>query len=166
MAAGPVAAVVAECDRLRQCNIQTKGPGGGRGDLGDFERVGEPGPLMVVREDEDLGLPGEPPERRGVKDPVPVPLEACPPGVGLLRAGAVTGSERAGCAGSQCCRLEVLPLGTRQDGDFGAEAGMRVGVGNDQAGCRRMAGHGRCPPPAAFRRVFRCHFETQPTSGL
>ena len=53
--------------------------------LGHLEGVGQSGALMVRREDEDLRLAGQPAERGRVKDPIPVALEACPPGIGVLR---------------------------------------------------------------------------------
>ena len=49
--------------------------------------MGEPGALVVAGEHEDLGLAGQPPEGARVQDPVPVPLEARPQGVGLFGSG-------------------------------------------------------------------------------
>ena len=59
-------------------------PGDAGGHLGHLEGVGEPGPLMVGGEDEDLGLARQAPEGGGVQDAVAVALEAGPPRVGLL----------------------------------------------------------------------------------
>ena len=63
MAARAVAAVVPEGDGLGQGHVQPAGPGDPGGHLGDLECVGQPGPLVVVGEDEDLGLAGQAPER-------------------------------------------------------------------------------------------------------
>ena len=71
------------------------------GDLGDLEGVGEPGALVVVGEDEHLGLAGQAAERAGVQDAVAVALEAGAPRVGLppstaALAGAVGRGWRRG----------------------------------------------------------------------
>ena len=60
------------------------------GHLGDLERVGEPGALVVVGEDEHLGLAGQAAERGGVQDAVAVALEA-----GAQRIGLLLGRARA-----------------------------------------------------------------------
>ena len=59
-----VPAVVTERDRLGERDVEPQRPRDPGGDLGDLERVGEPGALVVLREDEHLRLAGEPPERR------------------------------------------------------------------------------------------------------
>ena len=82
-----VAAVVAEGDGLDQGHVEPAGPGDGRGDLRHLEGVGQPGALVIGREDEHLGLAGQAPEGGGVQDAVPVALEAGPPLVGLPPAG-------------------------------------------------------------------------------
>ena len=56
VATGAVAAVVAEGDGLGEGHIEAGGPGHGGGHLGDLEGVGQPGALVVVGEDEHLGL--------------------------------------------------------------------------------------------------------------
>ena len=106
MAAGAVAAVVAEGDGLGEGDVEAERPGHRRGDLGDLEGVGEPGALVVVGEDEHLGLAGQPAERRGVEDAVAVALEAGAPLVGLLGHGAVAGAAARVAAGGQ---HEILP---------------------------------------------------------
>ena len=83
VAAWPVPAVVTEGDGLGQGDVEPERRGDATGDLRHLERVCQPGALVVVREDEDLGLAGQPAERRGVEDAVPIPLEARPP---LVRA--------------------------------------------------------------------------------
>ena len=84
VAARAVAAVVAEGDGLGERHVEPAGPGHAGGHLGHLQGVGEAGPLVVLGEDEDLGLAGQPAEGGGVQDPVPVPLEAGAPRVGLL----------------------------------------------------------------------------------
>jgi hypothetical protein len=82
VAAGPVPAVVTEGDRLGERYVQPEGAGDRAGHLGDLESMGETGSLVVVREDEDLRLAGQPPEGGRVQDAVAVALEAGAPGVG------------------------------------------------------------------------------------
>ena len=87
VATGAVAAVVAEGDGFGQSHVQAAGPGDAGGHLGHLQGVGEPGPLVVGGEDEDLGLARQPAEGGRVQDAVPVALEAGPPGVGFLGPG-------------------------------------------------------------------------------
>src|ERR1700730_13879960 len=61
-------AVMPHGDRLGQRDVEPQGTGDARRDLRDLEGVGQAGPLMVVREDEDLGLTRQPAERGGVQD--------------------------------------------------------------------------------------------------
>ena len=89
VAARAVPAVVAERDRLGERHVEAAGAGDGGGHLRHLERVGEPCPLVVLGEDEDLGLAGQPAEGGGVEDAVAVALEAGPPLVGLLGARPV-----------------------------------------------------------------------------
>jgi len=62
MASRAMTTVVTKSDGFSESNIQPEGTGHTGGDLGDFEGVGETGSLVVVREDEDLGLAGKPAE--------------------------------------------------------------------------------------------------------
>ena len=82
-----------------------------RGHLGHLEGVGQPGALVVVGEDEDLGLAGQAPEGGGVQDAVAVALEAGAPGVGRLgrRPGGRRRSAAVAPPASQA-RLGRLPL--------------------------------------------------------
>ena len=68
MAAGTVAAVMAEGDGFGQGDIEAAGTGDGGSDLRHLERVGEPGALMILGKDEDLGLAGQPAERGGMEE--------------------------------------------------------------------------------------------------
>ena len=170
--AGPVPAVVAEGDRLGQGHVEPAGPGHGRGHLGHLECVGEAGALMVLGEDEDLGLAGQAAERGGVQDPVPVPLEAGAPGVGLLGPGPLPGPDRTGGARSEerrppaphgppARRVERVGAGGAAAIGSGAmgrrsvggarpvDPGRRVGVG--QPDRSRIPRHGRGPTEVAVR---------------
>ncbi len=76
------------------------------GDLGDFQRVGQPGPVMVALViDEDLRLVGEPAERGRMDDAVAIAPEivagrACrlgmEPAPAWRRIGGVNGAFSAG----------------------------------------------------------------------
>jgi len=67
---------VANGNRLGEGHVQTEWARYRPGNLCDFKGMSEPCPLVVVGEDEDLRLPGEASERRGVQDAVAVALEA------------------------------------------------------------------------------------------
>ncbi len=126
VAARPVAAVVAEGDGLGQGDVEPAGPGDAGGHLGDLEGVGQTGALVVVGEDEDLGLAGEAAEGGGVQDPVAVPFEAGPPRVRLLGSGA---GARSGCTGGSRGEVELLEL---------------LAPGTVQSRCRRPPCRCRC----------------------
>ena len=106
---GPVPAVVAEGDRLGEGHVEPAGPGHRRGHLGHLERVGEPGALVILGEDEDLGLAGQAPERGGVEDPVTVTFETGAPGIGLLGAVPIPGSHGPAGARYEEGVLALLP---------------------------------------------------------
>ena len=146
VAAGAVPAVVPEGDGLGQRHVEPAGPGDAGGHLGHLEGVGEPGALVVVGEDEDLGLAGQPPERRRVQDPVAVALEAGAPRVGLLGSGAVPGALGLGGARGQLL-VARAPRGRRgriRCPVGGTGGGPAVGVGEgDPVGA--VAGHGGRP---------------------
>ncbi len=160
MATRAVAAVVAERDRLGERDVQPQRPGDGACDLRHLERMGQPGALMVLGEDEDLGLAGQAAEGGGVEDAVAVALEAGAPLVGLLGARAFAGARGAGGSGREQRRLELLAFGAAAGRDgLGAfrgrrpggrtDPGVRVGVG--QAHGSGVARHRRCPADIAFR---------------
>jgi hypothetical protein len=87
-----VAAIVAQCDSFRQGDVEAQSARYGPGDLCYLQGMREAGPLVVVREDEDLGLARQATKSRClVQDPVAVALEAGPPWVRALFAGAVPG---------------------------------------------------------------------------
>ena len=108
---GPVPAVVGQRDGLHQRQAQVGGPGDAGGHLRHLDRVGEAGAeVVVLRGDEDLALPRQPPPGSGVLDPVEVALEAQPPRVGVFRPGPHPGADRPGRAGGQRPRQLALPL--------------------------------------------------------
>ncbi len=151
VAARAVTAVVAEGDGLGEGHVQPAGAGHPGGHLGHLEGVGEPGPLVVLGEDEHLGLAGQPPEGRRVQDAVPVALEARPPRVGLLGPGPPSGAGGPGGAGGEGPLLVLLarPAGHgRVAPTRGRDAGPRVGVGDPH---RRPATRPPCGRPRAPR---------------
>src|SRR4051794_25617053 len=81
MAAGAVAAVMANGNGLGKHGIESQGTGDGGGDLGDLEGMGEAGALVVGRKNEDLGFAGKAAEFVGVQDAVTVTFEAGAPNV-------------------------------------------------------------------------------------
>ena len=104
-------AVVAEGDGLGERDVQPAGPGDGGGDLRHLERVGQPGALVVLGEDEDLGLAGQAAEGGGVEDAVAVALEAGAPRVGLLGPGRSPAPAARVAPGASSDCLELLALG-------------------------------------------------------
>src|SRR5579872_1796972 len=68
--------IVGQCERLGQILIKPKLAGERTGDLGDFQRVGEPGAVMVaLMKHKNLRLVLEATECRGMNDPVAIPPE-------------------------------------------------------------------------------------------
>ena len=57
--AGPMSTVVSEGDGFGEGDVQAEAGGDGPGHLGYLEGVGEPGALVILREDEHLGLAGQ-----------------------------------------------------------------------------------------------------------
>ena len=113
VAARAVTAVVPEGDGLGQGDVQPAGPGDGGGHLRHLERMGEARALVVLGEDEDLRLAGQPAKGGGVEDPVAIALEAGTPRVGLLGDGPIAGPARAGGAREPAAspRARVAPSG-------------------------------------------------------
>ena len=76
MAEGRVAEIVREGQRLGEILVQPQRAGQGAGDLRHLDGVGQARAEMIALVvDEDLRLVLQPPERRGVDDPVAVALE-------------------------------------------------------------------------------------------
>ena len=68
-----VAEVVGERKRLRQILIEAERTRQRARDLGDLERMGQPGPEMIALvKHEDLGLVGQPAKRGRMDDPVAI----------------------------------------------------------------------------------------------
>ena len=71
--------VMAHCDRFRQVLIQSQRSGDGPGDLGNLQRMSQPGTKVVAfRCQKYLGFMHKPSEGLRMDDPVPVPLIVCP----------------------------------------------------------------------------------------
>ena len=75
MTTGAVTTVVSERDGFCEGDIETQCARDGHGHLGDFECVSEPRSLVIIGEDEDLGLSGEATERSGVQDAISISFE-------------------------------------------------------------------------------------------
>ena len=75
MAKGRVSHIMPQGNGIRQVLVQPERPGNGAGNLGNFQAVGHAGAIMIPRHDINLCLALQPPERFGMKYPVPVPLE-------------------------------------------------------------------------------------------
>ena len=95
MAEGAVAQVVGQRHGLRQVLVEPQRARGGPGDLGDLQRMGQPGAEVIALViDEHLGLILEPPERGAVHDPVAIALEGAAQaagGLGMAPAATVLG---------------------------------------------------------------------------
>jgi hypothetical protein len=84
-----VTAVMAQGDCLNQGHIDSD-PASDRGrHLSDLKGVCQPGALVIGRKDNNLGLAGEPPEGRGMHNPIAIMLETGALVVRLLCDGAI-----------------------------------------------------------------------------
>ena len=162
VAARPVAAVVAEGDRLGEGHVQPAGPGDGRGDLGHLERVGEPGALVVLR---GRRRPGSCRPAGGTTSECRMRSRSRSKQV--RQASGCSGSVRvAGVGGPRRSRRQqrvlelpgapIVPAAPAVEPGpggptrgAGPDAGARVGVG--QADGPGIARHGRCPAGTALR---------------
>jgi hypothetical protein len=76
VAEGRVAEVMGQRHSLRQVLVEAQRAGHGAGDLRDLQRMGQAGAeIVALMFHEDLRLVLEPPEGRGMDDPVAVALE-------------------------------------------------------------------------------------------
>ena len=105
MAERRVAEVVGQRQRLGQVLVEPELAGQRAGDLGDFQRMGQPGAVVIALvEHEHLGLVLEPAEGGGMDDPVAVaPERAAGPARRLRKQPAaalvgIAGKGRAGAA--------------------------------------------------------------------
>ena len=97
MAERRMAEIVGERERLGQILVEPERARERAGDLGDFERMGQPGAEMVALvEDEDLGLVGEPAEGGRMDDPVAIAAEI----VARRATAAPAAAGRGSAAGS------------------------------------------------------------------
>ena len=96
VSAGAVAAIVAESDCLGEGGVQSERACDRGGYLSDFEGVREASALMVVGEDEHLGLAGQTPEGAGMQDAVAIAFEARAPRIGRLIDCPVASADGAG----------------------------------------------------------------------
>ena len=79
MAEGRVTKVMSKAERFGEVFIETQGAGHRAPDLGNFETVGQPDPVMVaIGGDEHLSLVAKPSERDRVDQAVAVALENVP----------------------------------------------------------------------------------------
>ena len=127
-----MAEVVAEADGLDQVLVQPQCAGDRPRDLGDLERVGQPGAVVVTaRRHEHLGLVLEPPERLAVHDPVTIALKrraqpAVRFGAHALRRIRTRGQRR------QLCLLALAHAPLERVGDGAA----RMLIAGDQKSAR------------------------------
>ena len=102
MAERRVAEIMGERQGFGQVLVEPERPGDGAGDLGDLDRMGESGAVMIALViDEDLGLVLEPAEGGGMDDAVAVALEGGArraSGSGREPAAALAGSGRIGAS--------------------------------------------------------------------
>ena len=108
MAERRMAEIVGERQRLGQVLVEAERAGERAGDLGHFQRMGQPGAEMVAFvEDEDLGLVRQPAKRGGMDDAVAVAAEVVAGRarrLGMQPAAAAAGSR--GVARARDCRLD------------------------------------------------------------
>jgi hypothetical protein len=154
VAARAVAAIMPECDRLGQRDVEPGGASDGGGHLRYFESVGQPGALMVEREDKDLGLASQATKSTRVQDAVAITLETGAQDVRLLWRGPVPGPPgQRGPRGQQelLCLLAGLP-----GQQFGADAWVgRVAMGANNLARRLARRH----------NLTRSHSSTVATEG-
>ena len=154
VAARAVPAVVPQRDGLGERDVQPEGAGDRRRHLGHLQGVGEAGALVVVGEDEHLGLAGQPPEGGGVEDAVPVALEAGSVGVGLLGQLAVAGALLPGGTGRQALGVGGLAL-LAADRPGHGDAGAGVGMSQADEPARGVPGHRGRPALRPLRHAGR-----------
>ena len=106
MAERRMAEIVRERQRLGQVLVEAERARERAGDLGNLERMGQPGAEMVALvEDEHLGLVGEPAEGAGVDDAVAVAAEGVAGGARRLGVEPAAAPARIGRIGGACAPL-------------------------------------------------------------
>jgi hypothetical protein len=105
VAEGRMAEVMGERQGLRHVLVQIEGAADRAGNLRDLQAVGQArAEVVALVVHEDLGLVLEPTERRGVDDPIPVPLEAGSGGAFRLGVESTAALLRPRGIGSQLVR--------------------------------------------------------------
>ncbi len=150
VAAGAVPAIVAERDRLGECDIESERPRDRDCDLGHLEGVGQASALVVVGEDEDLGLACQTPERRRMQDAVTVAFETGAELIGFLFDEAVAAIVGAGCQERHRFVLRTFSS-IAIDHRVGTWTRPRICVGKLDPG-HGVAGHRRGPALGALLR--------------
>ena len=107
VSARPVSTVVSEGNCFGQCNVEPECSRDARCHLCDFQRMGEPGALVVVGENKDLCFAGKPAKRGSVQNAISVPFKTRPPCIRFL--GPLAHSSAAG-AGRPRHQEQGLPL--------------------------------------------------------
>ena len=117
MAERRVAEVMGERQRLGQVLVEPERAGERAGDLGHFERVGEPGAEMIALvKDEDLRLVGEPAERGRMDDAVAIAAERIAGGRRRLAVEPAAALGRVGrIGGARDCRFDCHASSTFAD---------------------------------------------------
>ena len=135
MAERRVADVVGQGDGFGQVFVQPQPAGDGAGDLRDFERVREPGAVVVVDAgDEDLRLAGHAAEGGAVDDPLAVALvERCGTGA------AVRGAGGRGCRGCASRRGRASRPRARASRRCGGGMGIRGSCGRTTSSSRNRS---------------------------
>lgn len=150
VAAGRMAEIVGQGDRLGQILVQPQRAGGGAADRGHLDRVREAGSVVVAGPvEKHLGFSIQPPEGRAVDDSRPVALDLGAKRMAGLPVGA--SGRAAGRHGQQGWRRDV-----RQRWGFaGRLAHIRRGSVDSKAGVRVEQMH-----------LAGLDFEPQPVSGF
>ena len=116
-----MAQIVPQSDGFRQILVQAQSAGDGAGDLGNLQRMRQPGAVMIsLGRKKNLRFKFQAAEGFAMNNPVPVPLKIRPDlagGYGTFPPGAL---RRMGCIGSQ--QHIFLPLGSFTD----RHAGFRL----------------------------------------
>ena len=128
MAEGSMAEVMPQGDGFGQVFVQAQRAGDGAGDLADFQRVGQPGAVMVAfRRKKDLRFLLEPSERLAVQNPITVALVARAQRVFRLRSAAAAAALAQSGVAAQGQPFDGLGLFTDSHGQppFQIGAGRR-----------------------------------------
>src|ERR1700680_2438218 len=113
MAERRMAEVMGQRAGFRQILVETERARDRSGDLGDFERMGEPGAIMIAfMENEHLGLMGKPAERGRMDDAIAIAPEIAARRAPRLAMEAPAGQGRIGRIGRAPAAGTYRHLGT------------------------------------------------------